>query len=196
MARRRTDTKSRILQAARTLYSTHGFEGTTLGDIITAGGITKGAFYHYFKSTEALCAELLEEVMRDYQQLTESIDPDIEPIEQLRQVVGKLAQLNASGQWVNCRLVLRLSGESHQSRPQIQRRIRRFWQWYTGFYEELIARCRLAGQLSAHPDTKTQARLLMSTMAGAITLQRLTASEPASADLAEIIIDSLRPSKP
>lgn len=196
MARRRTDTKSRILQAARTLYSTHGFEGTTLDDIITASGITKGAFYHYFKSTEALCAELLEEVMRDYQQFTESIDPDIEPIEQLRQVVGKLAQLNASGQWVNCRLVLRLSGESHQSRPKIQRKIHRFWQWYTGFYEELIARCRSAGQLSTHPDVKTQTRLLMSTMAGAITLQRLTASEPASADLAEIIIDSLQPSKP
>jgi len=196
MTRRRTDTKSRILQAARTLYSTHGFEGTTLGDIITASGITKGAFYHYFKSTEALCAELLEEVMRDYQQLTESIDPDIEPIEQLRQVVGKLAQLNASGQWVNCRLILRLSGESHQSHPQIQRKIRRFWQWYTAFYEEMIARCRSAGQLSTHPDAKTQTRLLMSTMAGAITLQRLTASEPASADLAEIIINFLKPSKP
>ncbi len=196
MARRRTDTKSRILQAARTLYGSHGCDGTTLDDIITASGITKGAFYHYFKSTEALCAELLEEVMSDYQQLTESIDTDIEPIEQLRQVVGKLAQLNASGQWVNCRLILRLSGESHQSHPQIQRKIGRFWQWYMGFYEELIAKCRSAGQLSTHLDTKTQTRLLMSTMAGAITLQRLTPTEPASADLAGIIIDSLQSPNP
>jgi TetR/AcrR family transcriptional repressor of nem operon len=184
------------VQAARTLYSTHGFEGTTLDDIITSSGITKGAFYHYFKSTEALCGELIEGVMRDYQQLSESIEADIEPIEQLRQVVGKLAQLNASGKWVNCRLILRLSGESHESRPQIQHKIRQFWQWYMDFYEGLIAECRLAGQLSTHPDAKTQTRLLMSTMAGAITLQRLTATEPAFAGLAEIIIDSLQSPNP
>ena len=48
MARKATNTKSRILQVARTLYSTHGCDNTTLDDIITATGITKGAFYHYF----------------------------------------------------------------------------------------------------------------------------------------------------
>ena len=193
MAKRQTDTKSRILQAARTLYSTHGFEGTTLNDVITASGVTKGAFYHYFKSTESLCEQLLGEVAGDYQQLAKSIDPDTEPIDQLRQIVDKLAELNASGQWVNCRLILRLSTESHQSHPQIQRKINDFWRWYTAFYEDLIQKCRSAGQLTTHLDVKTQTRLLMSTMAGAITFERLTSSQPPFANLAEIIINSLKP---
>ena len=101
MARRATNTKSRILKAARTLYSTHGFEGTTLGDIITACGITKGAFYHYFKSTAGLCEELLDEVIADYHNLAESGEADLGPVEQLRHVLNRIAELNTSGEWVN-----------------------------------------------------------------------------------------------
>ncbi len=70
MARHPTDTKLRILKVARTLYSTHGFEGTTLDDIITASGVTKGAFYHYFKSKESLCIAVLDEVIDEYSKLT------------------------------------------------------------------------------------------------------------------------------
>ena len=60
MPRTRTDTKSRILKATRTLYSTHGCDGTTLEDIITASGITKGAFYHHFRSKQELGMAVLE----------------------------------------------------------------------------------------------------------------------------------------
>ena len=101
MPRQPTDTKSKILNVTRTLYSTHGCENTTIDDIITAIGITKGAFYHYFRSKEDLCKTVIASVIEDYQNLAQSINPDIEPIEQLRQMIDKLAQLNASGRWVN-----------------------------------------------------------------------------------------------
>jgi TetR/AcrR family transcriptional repressor of nem operon len=191
MARRSTNTKLRILKAARTLYSTHGFGGTSLDDIITAAGITKGAFYHYFKSTAGLCEQLLDEVIADYQQLAQSIDTDPAPIEQLRYMLQTLAQLNASGEWVNCRLMLRLSAESHESRPQIQLKLAGFWQWYTGFFEELILKCRSAGAISTQLDPKTQTRLVMSILAGAITLERITPTASAFDNLADIVINFL-----
>jgi AcrR family transcriptional regulator len=191
MTRRATNTKSRILKAARTLYSTHGFEGTSLADIITACGITKGAFYHYFKSTAGLCDQLLDEVVADYHNLAESVEADIEPVEQLRQILNSLAQLNSSGQWVNCRLILRLSAQSHESNPKIQLKISSFWQWYTEFFESLILKCRSAGQISTQLDPKTQARLVMSILAGAITLERISPAGSAFDNLAELIINSL-----
>jgi len=191
MSRNSTGTKQRIIEAGRTLYSIHGCDGTTLEDIITACGITKGAFYHYFKSKDSLCETMLEQVIADYQQLAESIDSGAEPIEQLRQMVRQLGQLNSSGKWVNCRLILRLSADCYESHPKIQHKIQEFWRWQTNFYEDLIQKCRNSGRLNTSQDTKTQARLLMSVMAGAITLEKIT---PAGTDLntlAEAVIDSL-----
>ena len=172
MSKRPTETKTCILKATRTLYSTHGFNGTTLNDILTASGITKGAFYHYFKSKDSLCEETLDDVILDYKNLTESIDADIEPIEQLRWLIRKIADLNTSGQWVNCRLMLRFSTDSHESNPEIQRKIKQFWQWYTGFFEELIIKSSQASQLDSQLEPKTLARLLMSVLAGAVVLDK------------------------
>jgi AcrR family transcriptional regulator len=192
MARGATNTKSRILQTARTLYSAHGCDTTTLEDIINAAGITKGAFYHYFKSKESLCEAVMDQVLEDYRQLAATLDAAAEPIEQLKEMVVKLARLNASGEWVNCRLILRLSADCHESHPQVQRRLRDFWRWETGFFEELIGRCAAAGQLDGRLDVKTQTRLLLAVMAGAITLSRMEPSEPAFVALCENVVDMLK----
>ncbi len=192
MARGATNTRARILQMARNLYSTHGCEGTTLEDILTAAGVTKGAFYHYFKSKESLCETIIEQVTADYRQLAMTLDADAEPIDQLLEMIAKLARLNASGEWVNCRLILRLSVDSHESQPQIQRKLRDFWEWETGFYEDLVERCREAGQLSRRLSAKTQTRLITAVMAGVITLERIVPSQEGFDKIVETVIDMLQ----
>jgi TetR/AcrR family transcriptional repressor of nem operon len=192
MAKQVTDTKERIIKAAGALYSTHGCEGTTLEDIITAAGITKGAFYHYFKSKDSLSEDLLDNIIADYQNLAASLDGDAEPIEQLRRFVFSLIELNGSGQWINCRLILRLSADSQEARPQIQDRVSRFWQWYTSFYEDLLGRCREAGQLSTNIDLQTQTKMLIFVMAGAITLEKISPEQPGLAELTDTLINILQ----
>ena len=191
MPKTATDTKSRILKAASSLLSSHGYSGTTLDDIITASGITKGAFYHYFKSKDLLCQKVLDEAINDYHSLAESIDTEIEPIDQLRTIIHKIVELNASGHWVNCRLLLRFSTDSHESNLVLQRKVRNFWQWYTGFYEDLITRCRDVGQLGTQMEAKVLARLLVSTMAGAVVLDKTAPNESQSHCPAEAVINIL-----
>lgn len=176
----------------RTLYSTHGCDNTTLDDIITASGITKGAFYHYFKSKESLCETVIDQVISDYQELADTLDANSEPIDQLYEMITKLAKLNASGEWVNCRLILRLSVDSHHSQPHIQQKINKFWKWEIGFYEELITRCREAGQLSSRLDATTQRQLLMAVMAGAIMLEKVAPSDKGFGELAKTIVNMLK----
>ena len=154
MPKAATDTKSRILKAGRSLFSSHGCEGTTLDDIITASGITKGAFYHYFKTKDLLCQEVLDEAINEYHNLVKSIATNIEPIEQLRSIIHKIVELNASGHWVNCKLMLRFTTDSHESNPVLQQKVCQFWQWYTDFYEKLIIKCRDTGQLGVEMEPK------------------------------------------
>jgi TetR/AcrR family transcriptional regulator, transcriptional repressor for nem operon len=171
-------TKQRILEAARMLLSSHGCQGTTIDDIITAAGVTKGAFYHYFKSKEHLCEVIIELTHGQYQNLVESL-PNSEPIERLRAMLENLSRLNASGEWINCRLMLRLLAEPHDESSQIQHKLSDFWQWYKGFYEDLIIKCRQAGQLSIRREPKYQTHFLLASMAGLCMISQFdTAVEP------------------
>src|SRR4051812_42258455 len=47
-------TRERILNAALNVIRTKGYEATTVDDLCAAAGVTKGAFFHHFKSKEDL----------------------------------------------------------------------------------------------------------------------------------------------
>lgn len=47
-----------LLDCAQRLFFERGYDGTTVNDIIAKAGVSKGAFYHYFASKEALLEAL------------------------------------------------------------------------------------------------------------------------------------------
>lgn len=55
-------TKKRILEAANILFLRKGFNDTTLQDIMSESGLSKGAIYHYFKSKEDIIDALNNEM--------------------------------------------------------------------------------------------------------------------------------------
>ena len=55
--------RSEILEAARHLFQTRGYERTTLQDVMNRLGIAKGTIYHYFKSKEELLEVAVEEMV-------------------------------------------------------------------------------------------------------------------------------------
>ncbi|MBN3816387.1 TetR/AcrR family transcriptional regulator [Paraburkholderia sp. Se-20369] len=57
---RRNQTRERLLSAARTSFLTKGCAATSVEDIATAAGYTRGAFYANFRSKTALLLELLD----------------------------------------------------------------------------------------------------------------------------------------
>jgi len=182
-------TKSRILDAAQTLLSSHGYESSTIDDIITAAGVTKGAFYHYFKSKENLCEVVIEQTHAAYQTLVESLPTDAQPIERLRAMLEILGNLNASGQWVHCRLMLRLLAEPHSESPNIQHKLTAFWDWYKGFYLDLITQCHQAGQLSGKSEPRQQTQFLLAMLAGMCLMSQFdpAATPPLTENIDQII---------
>ena len=49
-----------ILDAAERLFLEKGYEGTSVQDILDALGMSKGGFYHYFDSKEAVLRAVSE----------------------------------------------------------------------------------------------------------------------------------------
>jgi len=62
MSPRSTALKSRILNTAHAMFSEKGYERATVNEIIDHLNISKGAFYHYFKSKQ----EVLDEIILIY----------------------------------------------------------------------------------------------------------------------------------
>jgi AcrR family transcriptional regulator len=58
-------TRAKLLDAARALFGTRGYNDTSLDDIVAAAGVTKGALYHHFEGKEDLFRALFEQIKRE-----------------------------------------------------------------------------------------------------------------------------------
>ncbi len=77
-----------ILSVAQSFFFQHGYDNTTVNIIIEAMQISKGAFYHYFKSKEDLLDKLVErftnQILDKLQPIVE--DRDLNALDKLNQV--------------------------------------------------------------------------------------------------------------
>lgn len=67
------NTKGRIVSAAWKLFYQHGYENTTVDDIIYESGTSKGSFYHYFSGKDALLSSLSYLFDEKYDELSEDL---------------------------------------------------------------------------------------------------------------------------
>lgn len=56
--------RAEMLDRALALFLQHGYDNVSLNDLIADAGISKGAFYHWFPSKDALIAALVERSAR------------------------------------------------------------------------------------------------------------------------------------
>ena len=72
-----------ILDAALQIFSDHGFRGATLDQIATQAGLSKPNLLYYFKSKDAIHAELLASLMDTWLDPLRALNADDDPRSQL-----------------------------------------------------------------------------------------------------------------
>lgn len=77
------NTKSKIVSAAWKLFYENGYDDTTIEEIIFESGTSKGSFYHYFDSKDALLGSLAYLFDEKYEELDQQIQPEQSTIETL-----------------------------------------------------------------------------------------------------------------
>ena len=68
-----TPTRERILNAAMEVFAARGYHGTVVDTITAASGTSKGAFYHYFPSKQAIFLTLMDELASDVERGVELV---------------------------------------------------------------------------------------------------------------------------
>ena len=79
--------RKEILQSVRKLIYTMGYDQMSIQDILSDLGISKGAFYHYFKSKPDLLEGLVDQMMDEALLVIEPVaeDPSMNAMEKLKQ---------------------------------------------------------------------------------------------------------------
>jgi AcrR family transcriptional regulator len=94
-SREQIDTRGELIDAAEQLFVQVGYDSTSVQSIIDAAGLSKGTFYHYFDSKQALLDAVIERMSRQHLQ---QIQPELD-----RQPLSALDRLNLfftlSQQW-------------------------------------------------------------------------------------------------
>ncbi|MFW5802045.1 MAG: TetR/AcrR family transcriptional regulator [Spirochaeta sp.] len=85
------DRKNEFLDTALGLFMSRGYEQTSVAAIIEAVGVSKGAFYHYFKTKEDLLDQLSARASSQAMQAIEDVlaDPGLNAVERLNAVFAR-----------------------------------------------------------------------------------------------------------
>jgi len=73
----KSNTKQKIVNAAWKLFYEQGYDDTTVEDIVFESETSKGSFYHYFESKDALMGTLADVFDEKYDELKTTMDPDM-----------------------------------------------------------------------------------------------------------------------
>ena len=85
-----------ILKKAARLFATHGYERTSIGDLVSACDLSRGAIYHYFESKEAILFAMMDTLVRGLlETLQEAAAIEAEPVERLENIIMAFVESNA-----------------------------------------------------------------------------------------------------
>ncbi len=85
----RENTRTRIVRGARTLFNRRGFDGVTIDELMASAGLTRGAFYSYFRSKSELYADAVALSLAETPwSQWDGISVDFSAADAARQVVG------------------------------------------------------------------------------------------------------------
>jgi AcrR family transcriptional regulator len=201
--RRPDDRTQELIDAALHVFAEKGYRNTSLDEVATAAGVTKGTIYHYFDTKEAL----LLGVIQHYQALAFGRVEDV-----LREVhlppserIGLLVRRVFAGADRNRRnlLALLIRGVAHEVPRVHERWLRdgpvRLWTLIGGLVREGQER----GEFRPDADGEVAARLLVSGLMLQSMWRHHAASVPALAmdddrllgSSVELFLASLRPPK-
>lgn len=77
------NTKGRIVSAAWELFYEQGYDRTTIEEIVERSETSKGSFYHYFDSKDALLSTLSVLFDNKYEELEQGMDPALNSVDKL-----------------------------------------------------------------------------------------------------------------
>jgi AcrR family transcriptional regulator len=147
---RAEQTRATIITAAADLFDRHGYESTSLSDIVEHAQVTKGALYFHFAAKEDLAQAILELHARQSRQVAREMEGrGYSSLEALMRITFAYARLAVEGPIP--RAGLRLAAGEVEVRPPLRHP---YAEWHDITSRRLVSAAREA---DIHPDIDVDA---------------------------------------
>jgi TetR/AcrR family transcriptional repressor of nem operon len=165
----RPSSREQLINSALETLLRQGFNGTAVQDITDAAGLPKGSFYNYFKSKEALAAEVIDRYAKEQAALAGVLsDESISPVERLRRYFASLATNLAEQNYERGCLMGNFSTELADQSRLIRDRLSANFAAWSRQIEGCIRDGQKAGEISRDIDPRVLAAFLLNSFEGAM----------------------------
>jgi TetR/AcrR family transcriptional regulator, transcriptional repressor for nem operon len=169
-------TRRRIVAAAAPIFNQHGYEGSSLNDLMQATGLKKGGIYRHFTSKEELAVEAFDYT---WQAACKArmlhVDEKALGIEKLKQLIAN---------FVDCRPsiaggcpIMNTATDADDGNPVLRTRVAKALRSWVMRLQTIVKQSKKRGETRKAIDPKTVATLIVASLEGALMMSRLEGND-------------------
>jgi TetR/AcrR family transcriptional repressor of nem operon len=155
----------------------HGYQATSLDDVLRESGVGKGNFYYHFKSKQDLGYAILDQIVAAFVERTLQpcfADPAGAPLAQIRCFLDRLEQVQRERNCIGGCVMGNLASELSDVHEGFRARLASVFTTWHARFAEALAEARRRGEVTAACAPAAAARFLVASLEGAILLTKVT----------------------
>jgi TetR/AcrR family transcriptional repressor of nem operon len=166
------ETRRRIVTKAATLFNQHGYEGSSMAELMDATGLEKGGIYRHFSSKEELAAEAFDYAWQEaLNARTHDLDSISNSVDKLKQFVTNFVERRPSVPG-GCPL-LNTTIDSDDGNPVLRKRARKALDGWLNDLSAIVSIGIKRKEIRREVNPKTLAALIIASLEGALMISRL-----------------------
>lgn len=176
-SRRGDQTREQILAAAKRLFTAHGYHQTSVYDLFEHAGITKGAFFHHWKTKEELALAVLNDVKESFEAYFFRAPRPIRPGDRLAHSFRQLTKLSLDPSWPYGRIFALWCAEMRTDEGRIGPAVNALKARWVEFWKELIELAQRERALRADISAENFSLFVVCSVFGVLLVSGKTATE-------------------
>lgn len=193
-------TRQTIVETATQLFAKKGYKATSMAELITAAGLTKGAIYHHFDAKDALFRAVVDHVRQTWgQAVGAELSGHDDALDQLEALITGHARLIRDRPEL-CLVITGLSEEIQGSEPELAAALHEVYRELIAVVEQLLTAGQHAGQVRTDIDPHLVAIGVVGLLRGISCFGVLTdlglGVEQTLTGIRPVLVDGLRPPQP
>jgi TetR/AcrR family transcriptional regulator, transcriptional repressor for nem operon len=170
-------TREAVIVAATRLIHVHGYNATSLDDVLRESGVGKGNFYHHFRSKEDLGYAILDQIVAAFLERTLEpcfADAEAPPFGQIRCFLDRVLQAQRERNCVGGCVMGNLASELSDVHEGFRTRLATLFTAWQARLASALEVARSRGELAAVSEPETVARFVVASLEGAILLAKVS----------------------
>ena len=182
------------LEAAMNAFWLHGYETTSMADLVEATGVKKGSLYKAFGGKHSLFVHSLKRYM-------DQMEAEMRPLlmeapnatEAVRRWIGLAQCTGTSDECPRGCMIVNTISELMPHDPVIQGMLQEHIQHFMAMITDLVRRGQASGEFRTDIDAESLAEFLSTVGAGIVMKSKTSVPAQGSVDLADVVLESLKP---